>query len=133
MIQNLTWESLILHEKPELRAALGGDYLITPDITIGRYPATDAEIDQDAVAVGDATSVCQYSPLRAANRPASSLILHASISCKWTMRSDRAQNIRTEGLNLIRNRRPSVIAVNISNWSELPTLVTAVCSSGKAK
>ena len=32
-------------------------------------------------------------------------ILHASISAKWTMRSDRAQNSRTEALNLIRNRK----------------------------
>jgi hypothetical protein len=41
-------------------------------------------------------------------------ILHASISTKWTMRSDRAQNTRTEALNLIRNRKgrlPHVMAV----------------------
>ncbi|WP_322994566.1 NgoMIV family type II restriction endonuclease [Castellaniella sp.] len=28
-------------------------------------------------------------------------LLHASISCKWTIRSDRAQNSRSEALNLI--------------------------------
>jgi hypothetical protein len=41
-------------------------------------------------------------------------ILHASISCKWTMRSDRAQNARSEALNLIRNRKgrlPHVVVV----------------------
>src|SRR5690606_15004309 len=32
-------------------------------------------------------------------------ILHASVSCKWTIRSDRAQNARSEALNLIRNRK----------------------------
>src|SRR5262249_38406072 len=32
-------------------------------------------------------------------------ILHASISCKWTIRSDRAQNSRSEGLNLVKNRK----------------------------
>ncbi|RME01738.1 MAG: restriction endonuclease, partial [Calditrichaeota bacterium] len=40
--------------------------------------------------------------------------LHASISCKWTLRSDRAQNSRTEALNLIRNRKghlPHIVAV----------------------
>ncbi len=31
--------------------------------------------------------------------------MHASISCKWTLRSDRAQNARSEALNLIRNRK----------------------------
>ncbi len=41
-------------------------------------------------------------------------ILHASVSCKWTMRSDRAQNARSEALNLIRNRKgrlPHVVAL----------------------
>jgi hypothetical protein len=32
-------------------------------------------------------------------------LLHASISTKWTIRSDRAQNARSEALNLIRNRK----------------------------
>jgi hypothetical protein len=42
------------------------------------------------------------------------MILHASISCKWTIRSDRAQNTRTEALNLIRNRKgplPHILAI----------------------
>ena len=76
--------------------------------------------------VGDAASVCQYTPLRAVNRTDSSLILHASISCKWTVRSDRAQNIRTEGLNLIRNRKghtPHIVAVTAE---PLPTRLASL-------
>ena len=41
-------------------------------------------------------------------------LLHASISCKWTIRSDRAQNARSEALNLVRNRKgrlPHVVVV----------------------
>ena len=41
-------------------------------------------------------------------------ILHASVSAKFTMRSDRAQNSRTEALNLIRNRKghlPHIVVV----------------------
>ena len=48
------------------------------------------------------------------NRSSSTKILHASISCKWTIRSDRAQNTRTEALNLIRNRKgplPHILVV----------------------
>jgi len=116
----------LLYAEPELRAALGGDYLITPDITIGRYPATDAEINQDVIVVGDAASVCQYSPLRATNRPASSLILHATISCKWTMRSDRAQNIRTEGLNLIRNRKGHLPHIAAATAEPLPSRLASL-------
>ena len=40
--------------------------------------------------------------------------MHASVSCKWTIRSDRSQNARTEGLNLIRNRKgktPHIVVV----------------------
>src|SRR3954462_3944227 len=43
-------------------------------------------------------------------------ILHASISCKWTMRRDRAQNTRLEAFNLVRNRKgrlPHVAAVTM--------------------
>src|SRR5208282_126116 len=38
-------------------------------------------------------------------RPGGRPLLHASISTKWTLRSDRAQNARSEALNLIRNRK----------------------------
>jgi hypothetical protein len=41
-------------------------------------------------------------------------ILHASVSCKWTIRSDRAQNARSEGLNLVKNRKgrlPHIVVI----------------------
>ena len=40
--------------------------------------------------------------------------LHAAVSCKWTIRSDRVQNIRHEGVVLTRHRRgrqPHFVAV----------------------
>jgi hypothetical protein len=40
--------------------------------------------------------------------------LHAAIPCKWTMRSDRVQNVRHEGIILTRHRRgrqPHIVAV----------------------
>lgn len=104
----------MLQEKPELASALGGDYLVTPDITVARYPVSDEEINQETLIVNEGQPICRLTPIRASNRPGSSLILHSRISCKWTMRSDRAQNIRTEALNLIRNRKgntPHIMAV----------------------
>ena len=53
-------------------------------------------------------------PFREANRASPTKLLHASVSCKWTIRSDRSQNARTEALNLIRNRKghlPHIVAV----------------------
>ena len=52
--------------------------------------------------------------------------MHASISCKWTIRSDRSQNTRTEALNLIRNRKgrlPHIVAVTAE---PLPTRLAAL-------
>lgn len=104
----------VLMERPELKAALGEDYRITPDILVGRYPLSDDEINENTTVISGDDPFCQLTPLRATNRVEPRCILHASISCKWTMRSDRAQNIRTEGLNLIRNRKghtPHIAAV----------------------
>ncbi len=91
----------VLKEHKNLRATLG-DYLIKPDIVIGRMPLSDEEINQRGNIVGEST-VARLTPLRASNIANPNQILHASISCKWTIRSDRSQNSRTEGLNLIRN------------------------------
>jgi len=92
----------LLNKHKDLRAALG-DYLIKPDIVIGRVPLTDREINQNGSVVDD--TVAKLTPLRSENFSQPKPILHASISCKWTIRSDRSQNSRTEGLNLIRNRK----------------------------
>ncbi len=92
----------LLSERKDLRAALG-DYLIKPDIVIGRMPLADHEINRKELIVDD--TVAQLTPLRRENFSHPKPILHASISCKWTIRSDRSQNSRTEGLNLIRNRK----------------------------
>jgi hypothetical protein len=90
-----------LKTNKQLRATLG-DYIINPDIIIGRKPVTDREINQSKVLLSNSTNA-NLTPLRIVNSNKSNL--HASISCKWTIRSDRSQNARTEGLNLIRNRK----------------------------
>ncbi len=101
-----------LQAHPSLHAALG-DYLIHPDILIARYPLDDEAINRrEPLFEPDQRDIAYLTPLRKANndRP----LLHASISCKWTMRSDRAQNVRTEALNLIRNRKghtPHIVVV----------------------
>ena len=104
----------VLNLNPELKTALGGDYLITPDIIVGRKAEDDEAINRNETLVDEKNGLVSNAPLRAANVGANSGILHASISCKWTIRSDRAQNTRTEALNLIRNRKgnaPHIVAV----------------------
>ena len=94
----------------EIKTALGSDYIVAPDVVILREPAPDAVINQNKVLAGK--DVATRSALRA--RFQSDPVMHGCISCKWTMRSDRAQNTRTEALNLMRNRKghtPHIVAV----------------------
>lgn len=87
----------IVRDHPTLRSEIGLDYLIKPDVTVG-------------IVVGGAPP-----PL-----------LHAAISCKWTIRSDRVQNIRHEGVILTRNRRgrqPHVVTVTAE---PLPSRLAAI-------
>lgn len=97
-------------ENPSLAAALGSDYLIAPDVVICRNPEPDEAINSNAAIVDEAFA--RLTPLRKVNEGQPTL--HASISCKWTLRSDRAQNAKSEALNLIRNRKghlPHAVAV----------------------
>ena len=94
----------------EVAVALGNDYLIKPDIVIARQPETDEAINGPQLLVGKKEA--RRSVLRAANNEHP--ILHASVSCKWTIRSDRAQNARSEGLNLVKNRKgrlPHIVVI----------------------
>lgn len=114
-----------LHELEELITAnrklatvLGRSYLVTPDIVAVRYPVSDKEINKKTHPpfVGSEENIANLTPFRAKNQidQPPKPFLHASISCKWTIRSDRAQNTRTEALNLIRHRKgpvPHIVAV----------------------
>ena len=80
---------------PELAAALGSDYTITPDIIIVRNLLTDEEINKPKQIIDE--NFAKLSDLRKSNggKP----LLHASISVKWTIRSDRSQNSRLFNIN----------------------------------
>jgi hypothetical protein len=109
-----------------LASSLGADYIIKPDIVVGRYPVSDKEINQEAVTVEASDGFADMTPFREVNVEPPRLILHASISCKWTLRSDRSQNARAEALNLIRNRKgnlPHVVAVTAE---PLPTRIASL-------
>jgi len=95
----------LARENRDLRVNIGSGYIITSDIVMFRYP----------IKVEKTCAIDYLSPLlKGAKYSQDKPILHASISCKWTIRSDRAQNIRTEALNLVRNRKgntPHIVAV----------------------
>jgi len=109
-----------------LASSLGADYIIKPDIVIGRRPVSDEEVNRDGSVMDAANTIADLTPLRETNAENSCLILHASISCKWTIRSDRSQNARAEALNLIRNRKgnlPHIVAITAE---PLPTRIASL-------
>ena len=53
-------------------------------------------------------------------------ILHASVSAKWTMRSDRAQNSRTEALGLIRNRKGHLPHIVVVTGEPMPARIASL-------
>ncbi len=108
--EHLAYLSALTAENAQLAAALGNDYLVAPDVVIYRNLYEDEEINAKQYIVDDETS--RMADIRKSNggKP----LLHASVSAKYTMRSDRAQNSRTEALNLIRNRKghlPHIVVV----------------------
>lgn len=86
-----------LDREGTLRAELGTDYLINPDVTVG---------------------------LRREGE--SGTFLHAAVSCKWTIRSDRVQNIRHEGVILGRHRRGRAPHIVTVTCEPLPKRLAAI-------
>ncbi len=108
--EHLAYLSALTAENAQLAAALGNDYLVAPDVVIYRNLYEDEEINAEQYMVND--EISRMADIRKINggKP----LLHASVSAKYTMRSDRAQNSRTEALNLIRNRKghlPHIVVV----------------------
>ena len=108
--EHLAYLSALTAENAQLAAALGNDYLVAPDVVIYRDLYEDDEINATQYMIDD--SISRMADIRKSNggKP----LLHASVSAKYTMRSDRAQNSRTEALNLIRNRKghlPHIVVV----------------------
>lgn len=109
-------------QNPELSTALGTDYLIKPDVVVIRFPEEDETINSQGLLVGE--NQARLTPLRRVNseRP----ILHASVSCKWTIRSDRAQNARSEALNLVRNRKGRLPHVVVVTGEPTPSRIASI-------
>lgn len=116
----------IVEQNDELKAALGEDYIIRPDIVVSREPVDDAQINSLEPLVDATDGLVAHAPLRASSERPSRPLLHASISCKWTVRSDRAQNTRTEALNSIRNRKGHLPHVMIVTAEPMPTRLASL-------
>jgi hypothetical protein len=114
--------AILCKSNPTLAATLGMDYIISPDVVILRQPEPDTTINQNAALVD--SQVANLTPIRKAN--SSLAILHASVSCKLTLRSDRAQNARSEALNLIKNRKGQAPHIVVVTAEPLPSRLASL-------
>ncbi len=106
----------------QLAASMGNDYMVAPDVVVYRELVPDEELNASQMVVDG--SVSKMADIRKVNggKP----ILHASISAKWTMRSDRAQNSRTEALGLIRNRKGHLPHIMVVTGEPLPSRISSL-------
>lgn len=107
---------------PELAAALGTGYTIIPDIVVVRGLADDAVINAPVPLVSQ--DVATRASLR--QREFGMPLLHASVSCKWTIRSDRAQNARSEALVLLRDRKGRAPHIAVVTGEPLPSRLASL-------
>lgn len=89
----------LFEENPALRSTLGRDYQVKTDVYIGvKHPV----------------------------EPTATPFLHAAISCKWTIRSDRVQNVRHEFATLVRNRRGRLPHLVLVTAEPLPSRLISI-------
>lgn len=120
--EHLAYLNALTAQNAQLAAVLGNDYLVAPDIVIYRALYTDDEINKDDYIVDG--NVSKMADIRKSNggKP----VLHASVSAKYTMRSDRAQNSRTEALNLIRNRKGHLPHIVVATAEPMPNRLASL-------
>lgn len=111
-----------VRQNAELAASLGNDYMVAPDVVIYREPEEDCVINKSGNIVDNIHS--RLTDIRKTN--SGMPILHASISAKWTIRSDRAQNSRTEALGLIRNRKGHLPHIVVVTAEPLPSRLASL-------
>lgn len=114
--EHLEYLSKLTENDAKLAASMGNDYMVAPDVVIYRETVDDLEINKAQVIVDDSVAKMAYIRKKNGGLP----ILHASVSAKWTMRSDRAQNSRTEALGLIRNRKGNLPHIAVVTGEPLP-------------
>ena len=120
--EHLDYLSRLTKDDARLAASMGNDYMVAPDVVVYRETEPDELINAEQMIVDE--SVSRLADIR---RVCSSLpILHASISAKWTMRSDRAQNSRTEALGLIRNRKGHLPHIVVVTGEPMPARIASL-------
>lgn len=120
--EHLDYLTQLTKSDARLAASMGNDYMVAPDVVVYRETETDEAINKQIQVLDD--TICSLADLRKKNGGLP--ILHASVSAKWTMRSDRAQNSRTEALGLIRNRKGRLPHIVVVTGEPMPSRLASL-------
>lgn len=120
--EHLDYLSQLTKEDARLAASMGNDYMVAPDVVVYRDTEPDEVINEHQVIIDETVSCLSDIRKTCGGLP----ILHASISAKWTMRSDRAQNSRTEALGLIRNRKGHLPHIVVVTGEPMPARIASL-------
>lgn len=91
--------------RTQFRAVTAGDYQVQADVVVVRRPEPNPMTLSGSPLVNLGSGAAGATRLIDRSWPDAADLLHANVSCKWTFRSDRAQNIRTEAIALMRHRK----------------------------
>ncbi len=120
--EHLDYLSQLTKEDARLAASMGNDYMVAPDVVVYRETEPDEVINERQLIVDETVSCLSDIRKIIGGLP----ILHASVSAKWTMRSDRAQNSRTEALGLIRNRKGHLPHIVVVTGEPMPARIASL-------
>jgi len=115
-----------LMKDPAIRDIVMADtYTVKPDIVIARYPESDDAINRNGVLISQNSAT--WAPIRASNQhDGPHPILHACVSCKYTIRSDRVQNVRAEAITMMRHRRGHLPHISAVTCEPLPSRLASI-------
>lgn len=120
--EHLEYLQALTEANSQLKTIIGNDYMVAPDVVVYRQPLSEEELNEPFEVAGE--DVARRTELRYLNNEKPLLL--ASVSAKWTMRSDRAQNSRTEALNLIRNRKGQTPHIVVVTGEPLPSRIASL-------
>lgn len=112
----------LVHGSPFLSSQIGRDYLIDADITVSLDAAALPELPP-CVTEG---LLRRWNPKLPPVLETKSRLLHALISLKWSIRSDRVQNIRHEAVILTRTRRGRQPHIAVVTLEPLPSRLASI-------
>lgn len=113
---------LLTKKDGHIAAIIGNNYDILPDVIVSRDPESDEKINNGAFLIDSNEAL--HTSIREKNNKKP--LLHASISCKFTLRTDRAQNARTEALSSIRNRKGRAPHICLVTAEPMPSRLASI-------